>query len=87
MQQDNAKPHTSRTTKDKFEELDSVEVLPHPAYSTDSAPSNYGLFWPMQHFLKGRRFGLFDEVEETCQEFFDSKLAEWYFDQIQKLAN
>lgn len=31
MQQENAKPHTSRKTKDKFEELDGVEVLPHPA--------------------------------------------------------
>ena len=87
MQQDNAKPHNSRKTKDKFEELDSVEVLPHPAYSPDCAPSDYGLFHSMQHFLKGYRFDSFDEVEEACQEFFGSKPAEWYFDQIRKLAN
>ena len=31
FQQDNAKPHTAR----KIEELDGVEVLPHPAYSPD----------------------------------------------------
>lgn len=41
----------------------------------------------MQHFLKGRRFDSFDEVEEVCQEFFDSKPAEWYFHQIRKIAD
>ena len=87
MQQDNAKPHTSRKTKDKFEELDGVEVLPHPAHSPGCAPSDYGLFRSMQHFLKCRRFESFDEVEEACQEPFDSKPAEWYFDQIRELAN
>lgn len=87
MQQDNAKPHTARKTKDKFEELDGVEVLPHPAYSPDCAPSDYGLFRSMQHFLKGRRFNSFDEVEEACKEFFDSKPTTWYFDQIRKLAD
>ena len=58
MQQDNAKPHPSRKTKDKFEELDSVKVLPHAAYSPDCAPSDYGLFHSMQRFLKGCRFHL-----------------------------
>jgi hypothetical protein len=87
FQQDNAKPHTAKKTKDKFEELDGVELLPHPAYSPDCAPSDYGLFRSMQHFLKGRRFESFEEVEEACQEFFDSKPSEWYFDQIRKLAD
>lgn len=87
FQQDNAKPHTAKKTKDKFEELDGVEVLPHPAYSPDCAPSDYGLFRSMQHFLKGRRFETFDEVEEACREFFDSKPATWYFDKIRKLAD
>ena len=41
----------------------------------------------MRHFLKGRRFESFDEVEEACQEFFDSKEPEWYFEQIRKLAD
>ena len=76
MQQDNAKPHTSWKTKDKLEEVDSFEVLPHPAYSPDYAPSDYSLFCSMQHFLKGLRFDSFDEVEEACQEFFDSKPVE-----------
>jgi hypothetical protein len=39
-------------------------------------PSDYGLFRSMQHFLKGRQFESFDEVEEAGQEFFDSKPKE-----------
>jgi histone-lysine N-methyltransferase SETMAR len=86
FQQDNAKPHAAKKTKGKFEELSGIEVLPHPAYSPDAAPSDYGLFRSMEHFLRGRRFESFDEVEEACQEFFDSKPADWYFEQIRKLA-
>ena len=70
-----------------FEGLDGVEVMSHPAYSQDVAPSDYGLFRPMQHFMKGRRFKSPDEVEEACQEFFDSKPKKWYSDQIRKLAD
>ncbi|CAF1237776.1 unnamed protein product [Didymodactylos carnosus] len=54
FQQDNAKPHTAKKTKEKFDELEEVEVLPHPAYSLDAAPSDYGLFQSMEHFLRGR---------------------------------
>lgn len=87
FQQDNARPHTAKKTKEKFKELDGVEVLPHPAYSPDAAPSDYGLFRSMEHFLRGHRFESFDEVEEACQEFFSSKPAAWYFEQIRMLAD
>ena len=78
FQQDNAKIHTAKKTKEEFDELEEVEVLPHPAYS---------LFRSMQHFLRGRRFESSDDIEESCWEFFDSKPAEWYFNQIRKLAD
>ena len=69
----NAKPHTAKKTNNKFEKLDSVEVLPHPAYSPDVAPSDYGLFRSMQHFMKGRRFESFDEVKESMSRIFQFK--------------
>ncbi|XP_029656962.2 matrilin-2 [Octopus sinensis] len=53
FQQDNAKPHTARKTSNNIEELDGVKVLLQPAYSPDVAPSDYGLFRSMQHFMKG----------------------------------
>lgn len=86
LQQDNAKPHTAKKTKEKFEELDGVEILPHPPFSPDLAPSDYGLFRSMQHFFRGRRFENFDEVQEACEEFFNSKPRSWFFNQIRQLA-
>ena len=73
FQQDNA----------TFEQLEGVEILPQPAYSPDLAPSDYGLFQSMQHFLRGHRFGSFDEVHQACSEIFASKPK---FRQIHMLA-
>ncbi|CAF4130745.1 unnamed protein product, partial [Rotaria magnacalcarata] len=66
--------------------LDGIEVLPHPAYSPDLAPSDYGLFRSMVHFFRGRRFETFHQVEAACREFFESKESHWYRDHIRQLA-
>ena len=60
--------------------------MQHPAYSPDIAPSDYGLFRSMKHFLCGKRFENIEEVEAACREFFASKPKEWYFRQIRLLA-
>lgn len=72
LQQDNAAPHSARRTKEKLKELDSIELLPHPAYSPDLAPSDFHLFRSMAHYLRGRRFSDIDEVHSACRQFFDS---------------
>jgi hypothetical protein len=38
LQQDNARPHTAKKTLQKIEELEDIELLPHPAFSPDLAP-------------------------------------------------
>ena len=43
LYQDNAKTHTSLVTSKQLLELD-WEVMPHPPYSLDLAPSDYHLF-------------------------------------------
>ena len=86
LQHDNAPAHRARLTKKTIDELDGVHVLPHPPYSPDLAPSDFGLFRSMQHFLRGRRFETFDEVSAACEEFFSSKPSQWYRNQIQQLA-
>ena len=78
LQQYNAKPHTTKKTVEKIKELDSVELLPDPAYSPDLSPSDYHLFQAIAHFLTGRTFNNVDEVERRCLDFFGSKDKESY---------
>jgi histone-lysine N-methyltransferase SETMAR len=73
LQQDNASPHTARKTKGRLRELDAPELLPHPAYSPDHAPSDFHLLRPMEHFLRGRSFKTVEDVEIVCREYFASK--------------
>jgi len=44
---DNARPHTARLTLETVGQL-GLEVLPHPPYSPDLAPSDYLLFGPIR---------------------------------------
>lgn len=86
LQHDNAPAHIARMTQQKISELDGMEVLPHPAYSPDLAPSDFHLFRSMAHFLRGRTFDSVEEVENGCREFFESKPPEWYRSGIVQLA-
>lgn len=87
LQYDNAKPHTSVKTKEKIIEMENYEVLPHPAYSPDLAPSDYHLFRSMAHFLQGREFTSSDDVKRAMHNFFESKNKEWYEKGILDLAS
>ena len=51
-----AKPHTVKVTLNKIEELGGIELLPHPAFSPDLAPSDYYLFRSMAKFLRGKKW-------------------------------
>ena len=86
LQHDNAPCHRSRMTQDKIKDLDDIEVLLHPAYSPDIAPSDYSLFRSMTHFLNGQRFDNNEDVKNACQTFFASKTKDWYRLQISHLA-
>ena len=52
---DNAWPHTALMTQHKLKEL-NWEVLRHPAYSPDLAPSDFHLFKSLQNYLNGKKF-------------------------------
>ena len=52
---------------DKIQELiGGIEMLPHPAYSTDFATSDYQLFRSMAHFLCTRNFENIEAVVHRC---------------------
>lgn len=54
----------------KFEEL-GYELLPHPPYSPDLAPSDYWLFPNLKRWLKGQRFYTDEEVKWETDAYFD----------------
>ena len=45
-----------------------LEVLPHPPYSPDLAPSDYPLFGPMNKMLGGQKFASDTEVQSTAHQ-------------------
>lgn len=83
---DNARPHTANDTQKLLDELD-WEVLSHPPYSPDIAPSDFHLFRSLKKWLKGRRFGSIDEVREGIQQYFDSKDLDFYQRGINNLVD
>lgn len=85
IQQDNARPHTAAEVKRKINSLD-IEILPHPAYSPDLAPSDFHLFRSMSTFLKGRKFQDLNDIENACRDFFASKDTTWYQNGILQLS-
>jgi histone-lysine N-methyltransferase SETMAR len=58
LQPDNARPHTAKKTVQKIEELEGIELLSHPAFSSDLEPSDYYLFRFMAQFLRGKNCNL-----------------------------
>lgn len=49
---DNARPHVAKVTQKIITKI-GWEVLPHPAYLLDLAPTDYHLFRLLQHYLSG----------------------------------
>uniref|UniRef100_A0A0N5BM18 HTH_48 domain-containing protein n=1 Tax=Strongyloides papillosus TaxID=174720 RepID=A0A0N5BM18_STREA len=84
--QDNARPHVALKTRKKLDEL-CYEVLPHPAYSPDVAPSDYHLFLSLQNFLNGRSFRNDDEVKSALSEYFSKKDRVFFESGIDKLPD
>lgn len=81
---DNAPSHKAKTGRDSLETL-SWEVLPHAAYSPDLAPSDYHLFVFMGHALAEQRFGSYEDVVKSLDEWFATKGEEFYWRGIHKL--
>jgi hypothetical protein len=54
LQHENARPHTANMTKAASGTRLGLEIIPHPPYSPDLAPSDYRLFRYLQQ--SARRF-------------------------------
>lgn len=84
LQQDNARPHTAKVTKDTLMDF-SWEILPHPPYSPDLAPSDYHLFRSLERFIRGKTFDSKEDIDKFLSKFFRSKTREFYTKGIEAL--
>jgi histone-lysine N-methyltransferase SETMAR len=58
----NARSHTARAAQERIQEL-LWELLEHPPYSLDLAPSDFHPFGPLKNYLDGIHFPDDEEVE------------------------
>lgn len=82
--QDNAPCHKSIVTMAKLHEL-GFELLPHPPYSPDLAPSDYYLFADLKKMLAGKRFSSNEEVIAETEAYFEAKVKSFYKKGIEML--
>lgn len=84
LQHDNAPAHSAKLTKNTISAL-NWELLPHPPYSPDLAPSDYHLFASMGHALAEQHFTSYEDVGKWLDEWFAAKDAKFFWDGIHKL--
>lgn len=75
--QNNARQYMSIVTRQKLQEL-GWEVLLHPPYSPDLAPSDYHVFLALQNFFSDKRLASREDCENRLSEFFDSRDQDFY---------
>ena len=82
---DNARPQTASQTVETINHL-GFEVLEHPAYSLDLAPSDYHLFGLLKNALRGRQFSTDKEVREAVYKWLRDQ-PKTFLEGIRKLVD
>ncbi|CAH2268812.1 jg8987 [Pararge aegeria aegeria] len=73
---DNARPNTSLATQQKLREREREfrwEVLMHPPYSPDLAPSDFHLFQSLQNSVGSVKLTSREDWQNYLSRFFDQK--------------
>ncbi|XP_020715242.1 uncharacterized protein LOC101457564 isoform X1 [Ceratitis capitata] len=86
LHQDNHKPHTTIATHQKLREL-GWEVLIHPHFSPDLAPSDYHLFPSMANYLDGEELASRESCENRLSQFFSNRDKSFYAEGIMTLPS
>ena len=80
----NARPHVSLMTRQKLLQL-GWEVVIHPPYSPDIAPSDFHLFRSLQNSLNGKNFNSLEDCKRHLEQFFAQKYKKFWEDGIMRL--
>ena len=81
---DNAHVHTSHITQEQIDKV-GFQLVPHPPYSPDLAPSDYSLFGELKKLLRGKMFESSEDLEDTVRSFFDMLPSPFYEDSFTEL--
>ncbi|GBM96487.1 hypothetical protein AVEN_13963-1 [Araneus ventricosus] len=73
-----ALPHTASVTRDLKTRF-QWNVLEHPLYSQDLAPSDFHLFGPLKKHLVGRQFKIDDEVQEAVIKWLRDLYPDFFY--------
>ena len=79
--QDNARVHTTKVSMAKLREL-KWQLLPHPAYSPDLAPSDFHPFGLLKDPLRDRSFGCESELKSAINEVVKTMPKDWFEERI-----
>ena len=83
---DNARPHMAAHRVDTLRAL-KFEVLKHPPYSPDLAPSDFHLFGNLKEHLQGQKFADDNEVMEVVQSWLKATPKSFFLEGIRKLVD
>ncbi|GFW41436.1 histone-lysine N-methyltransferase SETMAR [Trichonephila clavipes] len=82
---DNAQPHTANRTTALVERF-GWEMVSHPPYSPDLAPSDFHLFPELKKNLGGTQFQTDEEVQNAVVNFLHGQAAEFYHSGLKKVG-
>ena len=77
LQHDNARVHTCQLAMNAVEK-NGYELIPHPPYSLDLAPSDFFLFPNLKKGIRGRHFRFDEEVVAEVEEWFHGKDPDFF---------
>ena len=77
LQQDNARVHTCKVAMDAVER-NGYELIPHPAYSSDLAPSDFFLFPNLKKDIRGLHFRSDEEVVTAVEQWVSGKDPDFF---------
>jgi transposase len=85
LHHDNSRPRAAAATIETIQKL-NFELLPHPPYSPDLAPSDYHLCGSLKKALQGHRFRSREEVKQAVHTWLCDQPKTFFSYGIKKLV-